>query len=91
DLSGRIGEAGKQGFLLGLSQQVNSLLATIAGSVDAVSNVLRSLSQGNLTARMEGDFHGVFATMRDDANATVAQLTDIVGRIQDASTSINTA
>ncbi|HEY1034306.1 MAG TPA: methyl-accepting chemotaxis protein, partial [Pseudoxanthomonas sp.] len=91
DLSGRIGESGKQGFLLGLSQQVNSLLATISGSVDAVSGVLRSLSGGDLTARMEGDFHGVFATMRDDANATVAQLTDIVGRIQDASTAINTA
>ncbi|MFT3668544.1 MAG: methyl-accepting chemotaxis protein [Pseudoxanthomonas sp.] len=91
DLTGRIGEAGKQGFLLGLSQQVNSLLGTIGGSVDAVSGVLRALSAGDLTARMEGDFHGVFATMRDDANATVAQLTDIVGRIQDASTSINTA
>jgi len=91
DLSGRIGEADKQGFLLTLSQQLNGLLAAIAGSVDAVSGVLRSLSSGDLTARMEGDFHGVFATMRDDANATVAQLTDIVGRIQEASTSINTA
>jgi methyl-accepting chemotaxis protein len=29
--------------------------------------------------------------MRDDANATVAQLTDIVGRIQQASSAINTA
>ncbi|OHE89818.1 MAG: hypothetical protein A2213_07250, partial [Lysobacterales bacterium RIFOXYA1_FULL_68_6] len=91
DLSGRIAETGKQGFLLALSQQLNGLLATIAGSVDAVSGVLQSLSRGDLTARMEGDFHGVFARMRDDANATVAQLTDIVGRIHDASTSINTA
>ncbi|MBA3930942.1 MAG: chemotaxis protein, partial [Xanthomonas sp.] len=91
DLGGRIAETGKQGFLLMLSQQVNGLLAAIAGSVEAVSGVLQSLSKGDLTARMEGDFHGVFATMRDDANATVAQLTDIVGRIQDASGSINTA
>ncbi|WP_454831180.1 methyl-accepting chemotaxis protein [Pseudoxanthomonas wuyuanensis] len=91
DLSGRIAIAGKQGFVLALSQQLNELLATIGGSVDQVSNVLRSLSQGDLTARMEGDFHGVFARMRDDANATVAQLTDIVGRIQDASGAINTA
>ncbi len=91
DLTGRIAETGKQGFLLGLSQQINGLLGTIAGSVDAVSGVLQSLSKGDLTTRMEGDFHGVFATMRDDANATVAQLTDIVGRIQDASGSINTA
>jgi methyl-accepting chemotaxis protein len=91
DLSGRISESGKQGFLLALSQQLNGLLVAIAGSVDSVSGVLQSLSKGDLTARMEGDFHGVFASMRDDANATVAQLTDIVGRIQDASTSINTA
>ncbi|WP_313928408.1 HAMP domain-containing protein, partial [Pseudoxanthomonas sp.] len=91
DLSGRIAETGKQGFLLMLSQQVNGLLSAIAGSVEAVSGVLQSLSKGDLTTRMEGDFHGVFATMRDDANATVAQLTDIVGRIQDASGSINTA
>jgi methyl-accepting chemotaxis protein len=91
DLTGRIAETGKQGFLLMLSQQVNGLLAAIAGSVEAVSGVLQSLSKGDLTARMDGDFHGVFATMRDDANATVAQLTDIVGRIQDASGSINTA
>ncbi|WP_334180642.1 HAMP domain-containing protein, partial [Pseudoxanthomonas sp.] len=67
DLSGRIAETGKQGFLLMLSQQVNGLLAAIAGSVEAVSGVLQSLSKGDLTTRMEGDFHGVFATMRDDA------------------------
>ena len=40
---------------------------------------------------MQGDFHGVFARMRDDANATVAQLTSIVSGIQQASGSINTA
>jgi methyl-accepting chemotaxis protein len=91
DLSGRIGTQGKQGFLLGLSEQLNTLLATIAGSVGQVSHVLKSLSQGDLTARMEGDFHGVFASMRDDANATVAQLTEIISGIQGASTSINTA
>ncbi|KAG1555786.1 hypothetical protein G6F50_012807 [Rhizopus delemar] len=48
-------------------------------------------ASGDLTHRMEGDFRGVFATMSDDANATVAQLTDIVSRIQQASTAINTA
>jgi methyl-accepting chemotaxis protein len=95
DLSGRVSTVGKQGFLLTLSQHLNGLLATIAGSIDQVSAVLKGLSQGDLTARMDDDgvqaFGGVFARMRDDANATVAQLTDIVGRIKDASLSINTA
>ncbi|MFI3488129.1 methyl-accepting chemotaxis protein, partial [Klebsiella pneumoniae] len=52
---------------------------------------LQAIASGDLTHRMEGDFRGVFATMSEDANATVAQLTDIVSRIQQASTAINTA
>src|SRR5690606_39562469 len=73
------------------AQQINGLLAAIGASIEQVSGVLRALARGDLDARMEGDFHGVFATMRDDANATVAQLTTIVGRIQGAASSINTA
>ena len=70
---------------------LNQLMETTDGNLAEVSDLLQAIARGDLTARMEGDFHGVFARMRDDANATVAQLTDIVGRIQDASTSINTA
>jgi len=70
---------------------LNRLMETTDGNLAEVSELLQAIARGDLTARMEGDFHGVFASMRDDANATVAQLTDIVGRIQDASTSINTA
>ncbi|WP_411834786.1 methyl-accepting chemotaxis protein [Pseudoxanthomonas mexicana] len=91
DLDGRIDTHNQEGFLLMLSRQINELLATTSGSVAQVSAVLGAISAGDLTARMEGDFHGVFARMRDDANATVAQLTDIVGRIQHASGHINTA
>ena len=70
---------------------LNRLMETTEGNLADVSELLRAIARGDLTARMEGDFHGVFARMRDDANATVAQLTGIVGRIQQASTSINTA
>ncbi len=91
DLSGRIPLDGKQGFLLQVSGRVNELLTAISGSVEQVSAVLRALSQGDLGVRMEGDFRGVFARMRDDANATVAQLTSIVSRIQNSASSINTA
>ncbi|MDR7070776.1 methyl-accepting chemotaxis protein [Pseudoxanthomonas japonensis] len=69
---------------------LNQLMETTDENLAEVSELLKAIARGDLTAKMEGDFHGVFATMRDDANATVAQLTDIVGRIQDASTSINT-
>ena len=91
NLSDRVDLDGKQGFLLQLSTQLNGLLDAISGSVNQVSNLLRALSQGDLRQRMHGEFEGVFARMRDDANATVDQLTSIVSGIQRASGAINTA
>ena len=70
---------------------INQLMETTDENLSETSTLLRAIAQGDLTARMEGDFHGVFARMRDDANATAMQLTDIVGRIKHASTSINTS
>ena len=70
---------------------LNAMMAVSDTNLGQLSQLLQAIARGDLTARMDGDFHGVFARMRDDANATVAQLTDIVSRIQDASTAINTA
>jgi len=70
---------------------LNGLMETTDENLSEVSNLLQAIARGDLTVRMQGDFHGVFAAMRDDANATVAQLTDIVGSIQQASTAINSA
>ena len=72
-------------------ETLNALMSTADGSLRSLSALLRAIADGDLTYRMEGDFRGVFADMRDDANATVGQLTGIVGRIQGASSSINLA
>ncbi|MCL1560094.1 methyl-accepting chemotaxis protein [Xanthomonas nasturtii] len=90
DLSERIDIQGKHGFLL-LAQQLNTLLDNNADGLSRVSALLSSLSQGDLTARMDGDLQGVFATIRDDANATADQLAGIVRRIKDSSLAINSA
>ncbi|MEB1527933.1 methyl-accepting chemotaxis protein [Xanthomonas sp. WHRI 7945] len=91
DLSKRIDSHGKQGFFLLLAQQLNGLLDANAVSIAEVSRLLSALADGDLGARMHGDFHGVFARMRDDANATAERLAGIVGRIQEASGNIHTA
>ncbi|WP_393999891.1 methyl-accepting chemotaxis protein [Luteimonas sp. WGS1318] len=70
---------------------LNRLMHTADTNLASISSVLQAIADGDLTARMDGEFHGVFAAMRDDANATVAQLTGIVARIQDASGAIATA
>ncbi|MGG6315127.1 methyl-accepting chemotaxis protein [Stenotrophomonas geniculata] len=70
---------------------LNGMMASSQASIADVSDVLRAISHGNLTARMEGEYEGVFARMRDDANATTTQLTGIVCGIQVAADSINNA
>ncbi|MCE4509512.1 methyl-accepting chemotaxis protein [Xanthomonas hortorum pv. vitians] len=72
-------------------ESLNQLMATADGNLGALSKVLQAIAAGDLTERMHGQFHGVFAQMRDDANATTEQLSGIVGRIQHATVSITTA
>ncbi len=91
DLSGRIDASDKEGFFLQLAQQINGLLDANAGSIEQISGLLAALSQGDLTVRMHGDYQGVFARMRDDANATAAQLSEIVTRIKQSSRAISSA
>ncbi|KAB7778730.1 MULTISPECIES: methyl-accepting chemotaxis protein [Xanthomonas] len=70
---------------------LNQLMATADGNLQALSTLLQAIAAGDLTARMHGDFRGVFAQMRDDANATAEQLAGIVGRIKHSAVSINAA
>ncbi|WP_312238727.1 methyl-accepting chemotaxis protein [Stenotrophomonas sp.] len=72
-------------------EHLNTMMEVADGNLSQLSHLLQAIANGDLTARMQGQFHGVFASMRDDANSTVAQLTQIVGRIQQASSSISTA
>ncbi|EKT4106013.1 TPA: methyl-accepting chemotaxis protein [Stenotrophomonas maltophilia] len=72
-------------------EHLNGMMASSQASIADVSDVLRAISHGDLTARMDGEYDGVFARMRDDANTTTAQLTGIVRGIQVVADSINNA
>ncbi|MFA1261693.1 methyl-accepting chemotaxis protein [Xanthomonas axonopodis pv. fascicularis] len=72
-------------------ENLNTMMATSDTNLAKFSELLRSIADGDLTVRMSGNFHGVFASMRDDANSTVHRLTDIVSHIQTTSNSIGFA
>ncbi|MEE7547075.1 HAMP domain-containing protein, partial [Xanthomonas sp. Kuri4-1] len=91
DFSVRGDAAGFEYDFRAMIEDLNQLMATADTNLAALSQLLRAIADGDLTQRMDGQFHGVFATMRDDANATVRQLADIVARIQRASASIDGA
>ena len=72
-------------------QSLNTLMSTADGNLQSLSSLLQSIAAGDLTARMSGEFRGVFAQMRDDANATATQLAEIVGSIKTSAVSIKGA
>ena len=91
DLAQRLSTDGLEGFHLSLAAQLNQLLDTNAGSLQQLAGVLSGIARGDLSVQMQGNYEGVFAQLRDDANTTVQTLAGIVSRIQHASSLISTA
>jgi len=91
DFSGRISEEGKAGFYLQLAQSMNALMNTSEVGLNEVVRVLSALAEYDLSETISGDYEGTFGQLKDDANATVSQLSEIISRIREAAETINTA
>ena len=90
-LDGRVQLAGKHGFFLQLGTALNRLLDATATGVSEVQAVLAALAEGDLTVRSNAALQGVFAQMRDDANATADALEEVLSQIKVAVEQIQTA
>ncbi|WP_051960834.1 methyl-accepting chemotaxis protein [Devosia riboflavina] len=74
-----------------LARSVNSLVETVDSGVSETGIVLGALAQTDLTVRMQGNFSGAFAKLKNDANAVAETLSDVVGQLKQTSRSIKTA
>jgi methyl-accepting chemotaxis protein len=91
DFSHRLNPSGKEGFFLQLAEGINKLVETSERGMSDVARVLKALSQGDLTQRIEGNYDGLFGQLRNDTNATSERLSEIVSQIREATDAINTA
>ena len=91
DLSQRLSTHGKEGFFLQLAEGINQLVETAERGMTDVAEVLKALAEGDLTRRMDGDYLGLFAELKDSANTTSERLMEIVTQIREATDAINTA
>jgi methyl-accepting chemotaxis protein len=81
-LTERIPLGGKSGFLEKLAKGCNDLLAVNEGVIADVQRVFSALARGEITQTIEADYQGIYATLKQDANATVAKLVEVVQQIQ---------
>ena len=91
DFSGRVPPEGKSGFFLQLAEGLNRLMGVISGSVEEVARVLDAVARGELTEQIAGEYRGTLGRLKDDTNATVARLREVVERIKESAETISAA
>ncbi|PPU09199.1 methyl-accepting chemotaxis protein [Xanthomonas arboricola] len=91
DFSRRMQIDGMDGMLRALAQGINRIYDSVEIHLAALARVIGAMAEGDLTQRVDGDAHGIFARLRDDTNQTVTRLTEIIGGIQVASDTIRRA
>ena len=77
--------------LQNVASNVNDLVATVDRGLTETGTVLSALARTELTARMEGDYRGSFAKLKQDTNAVVDNLTQVVGQLKGTSGALKSA
>jgi methyl-accepting chemotaxis protein len=91
DFSGRLSTEGKSGFFANLGSGMNQLLDTSEGAMGDVAEVLAAFAEGDLTARIDRDYQGLFGKVKDSANATAENLTRVIGEVRAAADALTGA
>ena len=91
DLSGRVCLDGKTGFFANLSQGMNQLLDVSEGAMTDAAQVLTAFAEGDMTHRITRNYAGLFAQVKDSANATAENLTRVIGEVRAAADALTGA
>lgn len=84
ELNGRLSLTGKQGFFHMLSVNINELTDVIDQVFGDIASIMRAMSDGDLSKRMENDFEGVYESCKNDINTTLAKLSDVFFQIDES-------
>jgi methyl-accepting chemotaxis protein len=95
DFSQRVSANFADAELNALAGSVNALLETVQSGLSETCEVLSELSEGHLSTRVEGIYHGAFAELKDGTNgladefeSTLARLSDTVSAVRNATSEI---
>jgi methyl-accepting chemotaxis protein len=77
--------------LSAIAASINNLVETVDRGLAETAAVLGALADTDLTQRMEGNYQGAFAQLKQDTNAVADKLTAIVGQLKQTSRDLRTA
>lgn len=71
--------------------ELNRLMEVSDNGLSDIARVLGALARGDLTETITKQYHGTFGQLKDDANATVLKLSEIVTGLQQSAAAITNA
>jgi methyl-accepting chemotaxis protein len=82
---------GKQGFMLNVAQGLNSMIEVTDAGLTDIARVLNALAKGDLTERIDSEYHGTYKQLANYCNSTTSNLSNMIGEIRQAAGVINSA
>ncbi|MBF0208718.1 MAG: methyl-accepting chemotaxis protein, partial [Oligoflexia bacterium] len=82
DLKIRLDEQGYCGDFRKIIAGVNRIIEVIIRPINDATKILQKVSTGDLTVKMEGEYKGDHAVVRDAINTTVQALNRIIGEVK---------
>ncbi|MBL1405809.1 MAG: methyl-accepting chemotaxis protein [Rhizobiales bacterium] len=74
-----------------LASNLNELVSTVEDGLNKTSKVLASLADSDLTQRVDGDFKGAFANLKEDTNRMADNFSNIISNLRETSASVKSA
>jgi methyl-accepting chemotaxis protein len=91
DFSQRVDLRGKSGLVLNVGSALNSLGENTSKVLDDLTRMLSSLSEGDLSQRIVGNYEGNFALLKDKANMTAECIGTIISDIKSSTREVSNA
>ncbi len=85
----RIETVDKEGFFETLSVGINELTEGIDHVFSDISRTMQSMSRGDLSNRVNGDYQGVYLECKNNINTSMDKISEIVGQVNESANFIN--
>ncbi|WP_424927003.1 methyl-accepting chemotaxis protein [Amaricoccus tamworthensis] len=89
DFDSRIDHVFRNPTLAALSEEVNRLLDNVGTCIRTTRNSVRNIAEGDLSTKMEGDFSGELLDLKNDVNASICRLGELVVAIEQATNEVD--
>lgn len=91
DFEQRLNLNDKRGFFKNISESLNQIMDLNQLAVQDMMRVVAALAKGDLTQVIVNEYRGAFLQLKNDTNATVKKLTEVMALIQETADAVSQA